>query len=112
MKKYEDSIDMIITAVGRLDYLKLLTTSIDKYTKYPHNIYIVTDVRNDKEKQFFDELQGYYMSYKNVTIVESKNKEDDRNGFAPCSVDGRVVGKPSFYKNAAYETGIENSSGK
>lgn len=112
MKKYEDNIDMIITAVGRLDYLKLLTRSIDKYTNYPHKIYIVTDVRNDKEKQFFDELQNYYMSYENVFIVESKNKEDDRNGFAPCSVDGRMVGKPSFYKSAAYETGIENSTGR
>ncbi len=112
MKKYEDNIDMIITAVGRLDYLKLLTCSIDKYTNYSHKIYIVTDVRNDKEKQFFDELRNYYMSHENVFIVESKNKEDDRNGFAPCSVDGRMVGKPSFYKSAAYETGIENSNGR
>jgi len=52
------------------------------------------------------------MSHENVFIVESKNKEDDRNGFAPCSVDGRMVGKPSFYKSAAYETGIENSNGR
>lgn len=112
MKKYNDNIDIIITAVGRLEYLKLLTYSIDKYTTYSHKIYIVTDVRNEKEEQFFRELENYYEYYENVFIVESKNKDDDRDGFAPCSVDGRMVGKPSFYKSAAYETGIENSNGK
>tara|TARA_Y100000310_G_C20404801_1_gene679147 strand:+ start:47 stop:796 length:750 start_codon:yes stop_codon:yes gene_type:complete len=103
---------MIITAVGRLEYLNLLTQSIDKYTKYSHKIYIVTDVRNEKEEQFFRELQNYYEKYENIFIVESKNKDDDRDGFAPCPIDGRIVGKPSFYKSAAYETGIENSNGK
>ena len=112
MKKYNDNIDIIITAVGRIEYLNLLKKSIDKYTQYPHKIYIVVDVRNEKEKNFFDELENNFKEFDNVYIVESKNKEDDRDGFAPCSVDGRVVGKPSFYKSLASETGIEISNGK
>ena len=109
---HNDNIDMIITAVGRIKYVNILIESIDKYTEYPHKIYVVTDVRNDKEKKFFDELNEYYEDNEKVTIVESTNKDDDREGFAPCKVDGRLVGKPSFYKSEAYETGINVSNGR
>ena len=112
MKKYNDNIDIIITAVGRLQYLNILTKSISKYTQYPYKIYIVVDVRNEKEKNFFEELEDNYKEFNNIYIVESKNKDDDREGFAPCPGDGRMVGKPSFYKSSAYETGIEVSNGK
>jgi len=112
LKKYNDNIDIIITVVGRIQYLNLLIQSISKYTEYPYKIYIVVDVRNEKEKNFFDELQNHYKELDNVYIVKSKNKDDDRDGFAPCTGDGRMVGKPSFYKSLAYETGIEVSNGK
>lgn len=112
MKKYNDNIDIIITAVGRIEYIKLLIRSIRKYTNYLYKIYIVVDVRNDNEIEFFDKLQIYYEECEDIFIIKSKNKEDNRGGHTHCSTDGRLVGNPSFYKSIAYETGIENSNGK
>ena len=103
---------MIITAVGRMEYINIFINSIEKYTDYPHKIYVVTDIRNDNEQEFFDKLTEYYDKNDKVTIVESTNKEDDREGFAPCKLDDRMVGKPSFYKSEAYETGINVSNGR
>ena len=114
MKKYNDNIDMIITATGRIEYLNLLIHSIDKYTEYPYKIYIVTDIRNEVEQKFFDSLNQMYIERDDIFILKSKNTDTrmGNEGWVNTPVDGRRVGLASIFKSIAYETGIENSNGK
>ena len=98
-----DNIDIIITVVMRSDYVKLLIKSIDRYTKYPYKIYIVTDIRNEAEQQLFDSLNEMYADRDDIFIIESENT-DTRMGneaWVNTPIDGRRVGLASIFKSIA-----------
>lgn len=108
-----NNIDIIITVVLRSDYVKLLINSIDKYTKYPYKIYIVTDIRNEEEQKFFNYLNNFYDSRDDIFIIESENKDTRLGNEGWVTLEaGNRVGLASIFKSIAYETGIKSSNGK
>lgn len=109
-----NNIDIVITVVLRSDYVRLLIKSIDRYTKYPYKIYIVTDIRNNEEQELFDSLNAMYADRDDIFIIKSENT-DTRMGnedWVNTPVDGRRVGLASIFKTIANETGIKAGNGK
>tara|TARA_R100000005_G_C4981673_1_gene191269 strand:- start:741 stop:1529 length:789 start_codon:yes stop_codon:yes gene_type:complete len=108
-----NNIDIIITVVLRADYVKLLIESIDKYTKYPYKIYIVTDIRNKEEQELYDYLNEFYNSRDDIFIVKSENKDTRMGNEGWVTLEaGNQVGLASIFKSIAYETGIKAGNGK
>mgnify|MGYP003114584011 CR=1 FL=1 len=119
---YNENIDIIIPILltrhgvpegdRRDGYLNLLIDSIDKFTNHPYKIYVVPDVRNEEEQKLFKELQDFYKSRDDVSILKSKNTDNSHSDTRHTLKDGRVVGQCSINKSIALETGILEGKGK
>ena len=124
MKKYNENIDFIITAYNRIDYIKLLEMSIEKYTNFPYKIIIVCDVTNDEQINFYKEVKYYFKEDNSVTVLEGNKEEmpspmlNHTNTINPehykrkTKIDGRVLGYNSFYKSDGIDIGIKNGNGR
>ena len=113
-----------MTAFNRIDYIKLLDKSIEKYTNFPYKITIVCDVTNDTQIKFYKEIIHYFKDDNSVTVLEGSTEEipspmvsnfnsiNREHYQRKTKIDGRVLGYNSFYKSAGLEIGINHGKGR